>query len=36
LTECVKVTVRGGEGKEGIFADEGGGEFGDPMDVTTG
>ncbi len=36
LTECVKVAVGGGEGKGGELVDEGGGEFGDPVNVSTG
>jgi hypothetical protein len=36
LTECVKVAVGGGEGKGGEVADEDGGEFGYPVDVSTG
>ncbi len=36
LTQGVKVTVGGSEGEGGEFADEGGNELGDPVDVTTG
>ena len=36
LTQGVKVAIGGGEGEGGEFADESGGEFGDPVDVSTG
>jgi hypothetical protein len=36
LPACVTVAGGGGEGKGGKLADEGGGEFGDPVDVSTG
>jgi hypothetical protein len=36
LTQCVKVAIGGGKGAGGEFADQGGSEFRDPVDVSTG
>jgi len=36
LTQCVKVAIGGGKGEGGELADQGGGEFWDPVDVSTG
>jgi hypothetical protein len=36
LTQGVKVAIGGGKGEGGDFSDEGGGEFRDPVDVSTG
>jgi hypothetical protein len=36
LTQGVKVAIGGGKGEGGELADQGGGEFWDPVDVSTG
>ena len=36
MTQGVKVAIGGGKGEGGEFSDEGGGEFRDPVDVSTG
>ena len=36
MTQCVKVAIGGGKGEGGELADQGGGEFWDPVDVSTG
>ena len=36
MTQCVKVSVGGGKGEGGELADQGGGEFRDPVDISTG
>ena len=36
MTQCVKVAIGGGKGEGGEFADQGGSEFRDPVDVSTG
>ena len=36
MTQCVKVSVGGGKGERGELADQGGGEFRDPVDISTG